>query len=117
MRSHGISNFPDPGGELPAGIDTLSPRYQVAQRSCQALLPLGNGGGPAAGDEQAALEYAACLRSHGESNFPDPIVGHGFQFNLPTGMDPKSPQFQAAQKACSSWLPNGGKGRVERRSP
>jgi hypothetical protein len=52
------------------------------------------------------------MRSHGEPNFPDPKTGRGgtFQISIPPGIDPNSPQFQAAQQACRSVspLPSGG---------
>jgi hypothetical protein len=44
MRSHGVTNFPDPtGGALavPQGVNTSSPQFQAAQQACQSLLPGG----------------------------------------------------------------------------
>jgi hypothetical protein len=45
------------------------------------------------------------MRSHGVPNFPDPTFPHGggvgIQLNG-NGIDPNSPAFQAAQKACGS---------------
>ena len=49
MRSHGISNFPDPFenshqvGFNTVGLDQNSPRFKTASKACRALLP---GGGP-----------------------------------------------------------------------
>jgi hypothetical protein len=51
MRSHGITNFPDPFENSHqigfntngTGIDQNSPRYKAANKTCQPLLP---GGGP-----------------------------------------------------------------------
>ena len=34
------------------------------------------------------------------ADFPDPIPGHGMQFNLPSGLSPRSPAFLSAQSAC-----------------
>lgn len=46
------------------------------------------------------LKMAACMRSHGISNFPDPIVNsQGMAFN-PHGIDTHSPRFLAAQQVC-----------------
>jgi hypothetical protein len=43
MRSHGMSNFPDPTTagvvRLGAGVDPGSPQFQSAQKKCQALVP------------------------------------------------------------------------------
>ena len=57
-----------------------------------------------------ALEYAACMRSHGVPGFPDPTVHNGavgFNITAADGIDPSSPQYQAAIQACSS-LRGGG---------
>jgi hypothetical protein len=49
MRSHGITNFPDPFensnqiGFSTTGLDTSSPRFKAANKACQPLMP---GGGP-----------------------------------------------------------------------
>jgi hypothetical protein len=51
------------------------------------------------------VAYAHCMRSHGVSNFPDPMAGG--QVALPTGLDPKSPQYEKAAVACRSIAPNG----------
>jgi hypothetical protein len=41
MRSHGVSNFPDPtsnGFKLPPGIDTSSPQFRSAIQTCRSLF-------------------------------------------------------------------------------
>lgn len=53
-----------------------------------------------------ALEFSNCMRAHGVPNFPDPSAGGGLE--LPAGINPQSPSFQSAQKACSKFQPNGG---------
>lgn len=56
----------------------------------------------------SALAYAACMRSHGVGDFPDPDAqGH---FNIQSigpnsDLDPHNPTFQAAHRACGSLLP------------
>ena len=50
------------------------------------------------------------MRSHGVPNFPDPSHGGG-GIQLPSGINPQSPAFQAAQKTCFKLLPGGGPGR------
>jgi hypothetical protein len=47
------------------------------------------------------------MRTHGVPNFPDPTIRSdgGFDITLPTGVDPRSPQFQAADQACKTQLP------------
>jgi hypothetical protein len=127
MRSHGVPKFPDPqtsghGTSITfgsgTGIDPNSPQFKAAQKACQKLLP--NGGKPDAAMQAKAqaqmLKFSACMRSHGVANFPDPTFSNGgAQLKLGgkgSGLDPKSPAFQAAQKACQSVMPGppGGKG-------
>lgn len=46
------------------------------------------------------------MRAHGITNFPDPS-GRGINIGG-TGINPRSPAFQTAQKACFKLLPGGG---------
>ena len=69
-------------------------------------------GGPAtltaAQKYQKDLNYAQCMRSHGEPSWPDPNSQGGFVFDTPgTSLDTSSPQYQSANKACQKLLPNG----------
>jgi hypothetical protein len=63
--------------------------------------------GPGSSGHGSPFGYSQCMRSHGVPNFPDPTIGSGggFGFTLPQGIDPRSPQFQAADHACKSQLP------------
>lgn len=82
MRSHGVSNFPNPrvsvdGNRVsvmqavPAS-DAAAPKFKSAQKACQGIIP-GPGSEP---DQQshrlAFLSFARCMRDHGVSGFPDP---------------------------------------------
>jgi hypothetical protein len=114
MRSHGVSNFPDPNGQgviqinSGTGIDPRSPVFTSARSACQKLLP--NGGQPTAQQQakaqQQMLAFSACMRGHGIKDFPDPSSG-GIQLHSGPGSDlnPNNPQFQAAQQACQKNLP------------
>lgn len=51
-----------------------------------------------------ALKFANCMRAHGVSNYPDPTSGGGV--SLPPGVDPSSPAFKSAQRACAGSAPN-----------
>lgn len=125
MRSHGLSDFPDPDSkgqiQLTAGpgSDLLpdSPQFKSATQACKSLMP-----GPGSPAEQRrdfarALKFAQCMRSHGVQ-IPDPQPpgsgpttashkGSGGNGNGPP-IDPNSPQFKRAQQACASVLPGGG---------
>jgi hypothetical protein len=56
--------------------------------------------------------FAACMRSHGLADYPDPLVsGSDDQVQVrisPGSLDPKSPAFRSADRACRHLLPNGG---------
>ena len=110
MRTHGVPNFPDPvrsGGNISFNpkADSNSPQFTSANNNCKHLLP-DNGGLPTAAQIAAEttklLEWAHCMRTHGLPNFPDPkIISNSRQFGIQlAGVDPRSPQFQAAQKVC-----------------
>jgi hypothetical protein len=60
------------------------------------------------GGGKTIAEFASCMRSHGEPNFPDPNAQGVLSISSSSGIDPSSPQFQSAQHACSKYLPNGG---------
>ena len=131
MREHGVPDFPDPqttgdghfGVQINGGpsstLDPSSTQFQAAQQACNKLLPKGgtNGKGPSAKDRAAMLAFAACMRSHGLPDFPDPkfssdgggvVVQAGGPGNDKSDLRPDSPQFQAAMEACKSKMPAGG---------
>jgi hypothetical protein len=133
MRGHGVPGFPDPqasgGYSLPAngvieGIggsaDINSSPARAAYGHCRHLLP----GGPSLSQleqkvQQAQqrqqqelptlVKFAQCMRGHGVPGFPDPALsgpstppsGQG------AGINPSSPRFQAAVRACRQVLPAG----------
>ncbi len=59
------------------------------------------------------VEFAACMRSHGVPDYPDPQVsssGSHVQVKIsPGSADPNSPAFKSGEHACHILLPNGGK--------
>lgn len=105
IRAHGVPNFPDSAISANDGKFELNvpgylksePQFQSALRACQKDLP---GGGSAAKHQrvnvQQELSYAHCMRSHGITNFPDPLPGGGFNITGNTN----SPRFEAAENAC-----------------
>jgi hypothetical protein len=137
MRTHGVPEFPEPteghllirrsdhNGHV-TGVNPQSAQFQTASKACAKLSP--KGGKPPSPAEQAklqekALQFARCMRTHGVPSFPDPEFsrsGGGVGIRIggrksgPSGIDPSSPRFQAAQKACQSIMPGpkGGPGNV-----
>ena len=59
----------------------------------------------AAASNPAGIRYADCMRTHGVPNFPDPSSGGGVQ--IPGDINPASPAFHTAQRACQSLIPGG----------
>jgi hypothetical protein len=115
MRSHGVPEFPDPGASLPSHLDPRSPAFQAAQQACRQLDPkrLPPPTHPSAGQRQAALRFAQCMRTHGYPRFPDPtptlpstpsgiVLGAFAVFYVlgPTGIHAHSPGFLHAATAC-----------------
>ena len=138
MRSHGALSFPDPSSQ---GTFTVTqallnnPQIKSAAPSCRKLLPRGAVQIPPALQRKLdtqALQYAACMRTHGVPNFPDPTIHNGavgFQLAVRAGPKPSGapgqgaggspgpnaggptampPQFQAAQRACQKLQPGSG---------
>jgi hypothetical protein len=107
MRSHGIPNFPDPSGNGqavvkadPQQLGVSTAQYNLARQACLHLLPNTGSTQEQQQETQCAMAetcsqvvvqhwmsglrtLAQCLRSHGEPNWPDPILfvapGHGPQ--------------------------------------
>ncbi|HEY6275450.1 MAG TPA: hypothetical protein VIX86_03890 [Streptosporangiaceae bacterium] len=119
MRSHGITNFPDPTVQdnarakgvsfSGAGIDQNSPQFRSANSTCQRQTGFGRiSAAQMQAGMNAMLKFAECMRSHGITNFPDPFENsHQIGFNI-TGIDQNAPGFKSAQKACRPLLPGGG---------
>lgn len=122
MRAHGVPNFPDPkisthgnGVSVAIGVTptiTDNPHFKSAQQACGKLLP---GGGPGEGsnhqiapqEESQYLKAAACIRTHGVPNFPDPTFSGGGVHIEHQGLNESSPAFKAAVHACESLIPGG----------
>jgi hypothetical protein len=73
----------------------------------------GASGSPAGtgGRYQQQLAYSQCMRAHGLADFPDPqiqadgSVTRNIEVQKGSDLDPGTPRFQAAQKACQSLVP------------
>lgn len=132
MREHGV-DFPDPQRVGSGGIKLTvhnvnpnDPKVKTAQGACQKYMQIGGGEtlDPAqrAKLQEAALNFARCMRRHGV-DMPDPqLSGKGgltFQAGPRSGgtggpsssakgsglgVNPDSPKFKAADKACNHFL-------------
>jgi len=85
----------------------------VLTAACGIVPSVRAGVGPLGhGVPHHALAFVNCMRSHGEPKLPDPVV-HGNSVRITitpgSGVDPSSPRFTAAFKACK-YLTSPGKG-------
>jgi hypothetical protein len=55
--------------------------------------------------------YSACMRRNGVPKFPDPDANGKLSIIGGPGLDPNSPRYKAAEKACKNLLPRGGDDR------
>jgi hypothetical protein len=127
MRQHGVQmadpvlnndGTPTGGINITAGGGSKS-GADLASKACQPQLEAatkasGKGRGTMTKVDQAkALKFARCMRAHGVADFPDPqtssgglkIEGSSSAGAAVSDLNPDSPVFQKAQKACGSLLP------------
>jgi hypothetical protein len=113
VRTHGVPNFPDPDSTGHFSKQSLQrlgvsgSQIRAAENPCQNLLPAGP---PplTAPQRQDYLRAAACMRSHGIINFPDPAFADGsVSFAIPSSIDTTSERFIQARQACARFIPAG----------
>jgi len=64
--------------------------------------------------QNGLVAFSRCMRSNGVPNFPDPQRVGGRSAKLTVSrLAASNPRFQAAQRACNHFLPNGGGGSQE----
>jgi len=112
MRANGVPNYPDPNANgqmnLPPSIDVGSPLFLAADKKCAKYIAHP---APSAQETARALTqdvaFAECMRSHGIKDLPDPQVIGGastirLRSDLYPDLDPSSPFFKRAAKACQA---------------
>lgn len=80
---------------------------------CGGSSPSRSAGRPSAASfGKQFVAFAVCMRSHGLPDYPDPqISSSGGQVHVkisPGSLNPNSPAFKTATKACHELVPNGG---------
>jgi len=113
MRSHGVPNFPDPNSQGGVtlnpgdGVNPNSSTYESAMNYCEQKYGQSGKTSPAQQATMLAdnLKYAACMRTEGVKDFPDPNSEGQFQIKAPPGsdLDPSSPAFVKANKVCAKY--------------
>ena len=120
VRAHGVPDFPDPDGSgqipkqavLNAAQQVSASRFQAATAACARLNPYQAPGTLSrpltAQEQQDYLRAAACMRSHGITNFPDPAFSSGrVSVTIPPSIDTTSRQFTQAARTCTKLIPAG----------
>ena len=140
MRDHGV-DMPDPvfnttgdGGGTVAqqGVEVnpqTEPAFNAANEACKHFLAdvkRNAGGKPmTAAEQQAFLDFAACMREHGVDMADPTFEGGGVSIQIGgpgpkdgaadggggVKIDPQSPAFAAAQTACQHFLQDAGLGK------
>ena len=122
MRENGV-NMPDPKVDEDGGIQIGGPnvghpdpdKMMAAQEACQKHLDSIRPPKPSEEEmakiREESLAHARCMREHG-LDFPDPEFsedgGARVRLGPGTGLDPKSPKFQRAQRECGKLLRGPG---------
>ncbi|HEX3541592.1 MAG TPA: hypothetical protein VHT75_14250 [Acidimicrobiales bacterium] len=119
LRTHGVPNWPDPVptpsgsyGYRTVGVNPKTAAFQQAQQACKALSPewwSSSGQQLSPAQQQAWLNWAKCIRSHGVPDLPDPTFPGGGAVQIagggPSG-DSGIPQ--SAMNACKAQMPTTG---------
>jgi hypothetical protein len=84
------------------GQRVAGPVVASAAKTCKEYMaPSGAPPALSESQRQAAIADAACMRTHGLPNFPDPTFsGPNQRLNLGPGLNPQSPAVERAAKAC-----------------
>jgi hypothetical protein len=114
MRSHGLSNFPDPDstGEIPkiqvvATAQANPHKFNAAQTACIHLAPNGSLGRQETAQQKRTqladeLSFARCMRTHGVARFPDPTAQGQLSVEMvqAQGIDVHAPTVLHVVQAC-----------------
>ena len=118
MRDNGVSEFPDPdaSGRLTidgvvngSSLDPSAPAWKQAIGACKDLQPPGfTGDGKRSAEKQeAALEFAQCIRDNGVKDFPDPADGEPLvdTRRIPSAATPGGMTvLNAAMRTCGDFV-------------
>ena len=115
MRSNGIPNWPDPTSsgffdksKLRSLGVSVSRVRALEEGTCNIPLPSDQGYTITPADQADYLAAAACMRSHGFAEFPDPrFQNNNVQTNIPSNINQDSSQFKSAATTCTKLIPAG----------
>ena len=117
MRSHGVLNFylsnsPHTSntsnelsimGHYVPNVTPQTAHFGTAMQACKHLLPGGGQGQMTRQQINALVKFAACMRSRGFPDYPDPDVQNGrvTEKPLPSSIDTSSAQYEQAEQTCN----------------
>ena len=114
MRSHGVSDFPDPNsqGQLlihggpGTDLNPDNPTFKNAQKACQSIQPKPTQAQQAQA-QRDGLRRSQCMRAHGIKDYPDPSSNGSMSLHNQAGgdLDPNNPLFQRAWADCMPGVP------------
>jgi hypothetical protein len=110
MREHGVDvSTPNASGGGPIRVKSTNPQaMEAAQKACQRYQPKGGKENlsPAerAQREDQVAKFAKCMREHGVEVQTQAPGSGGFGIRI-KDVNPESPGFQSAQKACERFMP------------
>ena len=121
MRANGVAAFPDPdaSGAMTidavangSSVDTSSAAFKQAVSACKDLEPSGfTGHQRSAQEQEAALEFAQCIRDNGVRDFPDPAKDEPLvdTNRIPSAATPGGMSIlQAAMQKCGQYASAAG---------
>ena len=115
MRSHGIPGWPDPDSHgffdksklRPLGLSVSRVRA-LEEGPCNIPLPSPQAYTITPADRADYLRAAACMRSHGFPDFPDPTFpNNDVRLTIPSSIDTNSPKFKSAATTCTKLIRPG----------
>jgi hypothetical protein len=115
MRAHGIPGWPDPNSQgvfdksklRPLGLNVARVRA-LEDGPCNIPLPSPQGYTITAADRADYLRAAACMRSHGFAEFPDPTFpDNNVTLHIPSSINTNSAKFKSAATTCTKLIRPG----------
>ena len=101
-------NTEPPSGHRHSSLSALAViASAVAIAACGSSSASHSAGGSSAAAQE--LKFTDCMRSHGVPNLPDSSVA-GILIPIGSTINPQSPAFKSALRACAKLLPGGGPG-------
>ena len=129
MRDQGL-DFPDPRPDGDGGVQIGGPNvgdrdprkmeraHEACEKHLDAVEPPELTSAEKAEMKEQALRHSRCMREQG-LDFPDPQFsedgGAMVKIGPGSGLDPRSPKFQRAQKVCAKEFKGGPRGGGVRR--